>query len=84
VDGKACQNDLDEVVAWGKLVRKTSRCGLGATSPKPILTTLEKFPELYQEKLVKQDGPLLPSFDLNESRRGYLDAIATLNDRRIS
>lgn len=82
IDGKACQKDLDEVVVWGKLVRKTSRCGLGGTSPKPVLTTLEKFPEIYQEKLVKQDGPLLPSFDLNESRRGYLEAISKLNDRR--
>lgn len=82
IDGKACQKDLDEVVVWGKLVRKTSRCGLGGTSPKPILTTLENFPEIYQEKLVKQSGPLLPSFDLNESRRGYLEAISNLNDRR--
>lgn len=82
IDNKACQKDLDEVVVWGKLVRKTSRCGLGGTSPKPILTTLEKFPEIYQAKLVKQVGPLLPSFDLKESRRGYLEAIAELTDRR--
>ncbi|MDI1339918.1 NAD(P)H-dependent oxidoreductase subunit E [Polaromonas sp.] len=81
IDNKACQKDLDEVVVWGKLVRKTSRCGLGGTSPKPILTTLEKFPEIYQAKLVKQVGPLLPSFDLKESRRGYLEAVATLNNR---
>ena len=81
IDGKACQRDLDEVVVWGKMVRKTSRCGLGGTSPKPILTSLENFPEIYQEKLVRQDGPLLPSFDLEESRRGYLEAISTLNDR---
>ncbi|MDP1645285.1 MAG: NAD(P)H-dependent oxidoreductase subunit E [Thiobacillus sp.] len=84
IDNKACQKDLDEVVVWGKLVRKTSRCGLGGTSPKPILTTLEKFPEIYQAKLVKQVGPLLPSFDLKESRRGYLEAVATLNNRSTS
>lgn len=81
IGNKACQKDLDEVVVWGKLVRKTSRCGLGGTSPKPILTTLEKFPEIYQAKLVKQVGPLLPSFDLKESRRGYLEAVAILNNR---
>ena len=82
IEHKACQKDLDEVVIWGKMVRKTSRCGLGSTSPKPILTTLENFPELYQEKLVKQQGPLLPSFDLAESRRGYLEAISTLQQGR--
>jgi [NiFe] hydrogenase diaphorase moiety large subunit len=82
IEHKACQKDLDEVVVWGKMVRKTSRCGLGSTSPKPILTTLENFPELYQEKLVKQQGPLLPSFDLAESRRGYLEAISTMQQGR--
>jgi len=84
IDGKACQKDLDEVVVWGKMVRKTSRCGLGATSPKPILTTLQSFPDIYQEKLVTQNGPLLPSFDLKESRRGYLEAITALNERGIA
>lgn len=81
IDGKACQRDLDEAAAWGNMIRKTSRCGLGGTSSKPILTTMEKFPELYQKKLKEQDGPLLPSFDLEESRRGYLEALSELNDR---
>lgn len=71
IAGKACQKDLDDIVSWGKLVRKTSRCGLGATSPKPILTTLEKFPEIYQKKLVQQKGPLLPSFDLDYALSGH-------------
>jgi [NiFe] hydrogenase diaphorase moiety large subunit len=82
IEHKACQKDLDEVVAWGEVVHKTSRCGLGSAAPKPILTTLENFPELYQQMLIQQQGPLLPSFDLNESRRGYLEAISTLNQRR--
>ena len=79
---RATQHDLDEIVSWGELVKKTSRCGLGATSPKPMLSLLDNFPELVQEKVVRQKGPLLPAFDLNESRRGYLDAITILIDRR--
>lgn len=70
IAGRACQRDLDEVVSWGNLVRSTSRCGLGETSSNPILTTLEKFPEIYQEKLVQQAGPLLPSFDLDAALLG--------------
>lgn len=70
IAGRACQRDLDEVVSWGNLVRSTSRCGLGETSSNPILTTLEKFPEIYQEKLVQQAGPLLPSFDLDSALLG--------------
>lgn len=69
--GRACQQDLNEVVQWGTMVRKTSRCGLGGTSPKPILTTLERFPEIYQAKLVQPKGPLLPSFDLEAALAAY-------------
>lgn len=71
IAGRATQQDLDEMVSWGNIVRHTSRCGLGATSPKPILTTLNKFPELYQQKLVVQKGPLLPSFDMAAALSTY-------------
>lgn len=71
IGGRATQKDLDDVVNWGTLVRGTSRCGLGTTSPKPILTTLEKFPHIYQQKLVQAKGPLLPSFDLKAALEGY-------------
>ena len=70
IAGRACQQDLDEVVSWGNLVRSTSRCGLGATSPNPILSTLQQFPEIYQAKLTRQQGVLLPSFDLGAALQG--------------
>ncbi len=71
IDGKACQQDLDEITNWSKLLKGTSRCGLGTAAPNPILTTLDKFPEIYQGKLVKQNSPLLPSFDMKEAMRGH-------------
>jgi [NiFe] hydrogenase diaphorase moiety large subunit len=71
IAGRATQQDLDDMISWGNIVRHTSRCGLGATSPKPILTTLNKFPELYQQKLVVQQGPLLPSFDMAAALSTY-------------
>lgn len=64
IAGRASQQDLDDMVRWGAMVRAMSRCGLGGTSPKPILTTMEKFPELYRTRLVKETTALLPSFDL--------------------
>lgn len=78
IAGNACQKDLDEAVSWGNLVRKTSRCGLGATSPKPILTTLSKFPEIYQERLREQEGALLLSFDRDAAVGGYEKAMTAL------
>ncbi len=78
IDGKACQQDLDEIVSWGTLVKSTSRCGLGATSPNPILTTLNKFPEIYKKKLVVPKGPLLPSFDMDAALTGHKNAYKIL------
>ena len=71
IAGKGCQQDLDEITSWSKLLKGTSRCGLGTASPNPILATLEKFPEIYQEKLVEQKGPLLPSFDMEEAMSAH-------------
>ncbi len=71
IDGRGCQQDLDEIVEWSKLLKGTSRCGLGTAAPNPILATLDKFPEIYAEKLVEQKGPLLPSFDLEEALSGH-------------
>ena len=49
--GRADQSDLDDMVQWGGVIAKTSRCGLGTTSPNPILTTLVKFPEIYSDRI---------------------------------
>ncbi len=62
LDGRGCQQDLEDIVNWGHLL-KTSRCGLGVTTPNPLLTTLRKFPEIYRRKLRQANGPLLASFN---------------------
>lgn len=82
--GKATQKDLDDVTIWGKIIKSTSRCGLGTTSPKPILTTLDQFPELYQEKIVIQKGPLLPSFDMDNALSHHDNAHKELNNNKCS
>lgn len=63
VRGFGSERDLQELEAWGKLIKCTSRCGLGQTSPNPILTTLQSFPELYRAKVRKGDE-VLTEFDL--------------------
>ncbi len=61
--GLGTGSDLRDLEAWGKLVKATSRCGLGQTSPNPILTTLKSFPELYAAK-VREGVAFVPEFDL--------------------
>lgn len=78
IAGTAAQQDLDDCDNWGKLMRSTSRCGLGTTAAKPILTTMKSFPELYRDRLTAGDGPLLPSFDLKKALQGHEDAFQVL------
>jgi [NiFe] hydrogenase diaphorase moiety large subunit len=76
--GRADQSDLDDMVRWGGVIAKTSRCGLGTTSPNPILTTLAKFPEIYSDRLYEPTGDLLPSFDIGAALGGYAMAMEQL------
>ena len=64
--GRGTNSDLADLEAWGKTIKAMSRCGLGQTSPNPILTTLQNFREIYQAK-VRSDRPFIPDFDLKEA-----------------
>jgi [NiFe] hydrogenase diaphorase moiety large subunit len=63
VEGKGTAADLRDLETWGRLIKCTSRCGLGQTSPNPILTTLKSFPELYEAKIRKGED-FVPGLDL--------------------
>jgi [NiFe] hydrogenase diaphorase moiety large subunit len=65
-DGLGTEGDLCDLEAWGKLVKSTSRCGMGQTSPNPILTTMKSFPELYEARIRKGEE-FVPTFDLAEA-----------------
>ncbi|MDD8027358.1 MAG: NAD(P)H-dependent oxidoreductase subunit E [Acidobacteriota bacterium] len=66
--GKGTVRDLEEIEAWGKMIKATSRCGLGQTSPNPILTTLQNFREMYMAK-VDAGRAFISEFDLEEAIR---------------
>jgi [NiFe] hydrogenase diaphorase moiety large subunit len=66
VGGKGTPSDIAEIEAWGKTIKAMSRCGLGQTSPNPILTTLQNFREMYEAK-VRRDEAFIPEFDLAAS-----------------
>ncbi len=63
MEGKGTIRDLDEIEAWGKTVKAMSRCGLGQTSPNPILTTIQNFREMYLAR-IHADRAFIPEFDL--------------------
>ena len=69
--GHATRNDLKEMENIGLVMQQSSHCGLGVTAPKPVLDTLEKFPEIYSNRLANRGFE--PAFDLDaalsESRK---------------
>ncbi len=54
LEGKGPPDDLDYLERLGNTVKVASRCGLGQTSPNPILTSLKNFRSEY-EKLVSEN-----------------------------
>ena len=48
-EGKATEKDLETLSTLGKVIKDTALCGLGQTSPNPVLSTLDNFYEEYVE-----------------------------------
>ncbi len=69
MNGKAEPADLELMKTLGHTVKTASRCGLGQTSPNPILSTLEKFPEVYEKLVHESKEGLQASFDINAALR---------------
>ena len=64
MEGRGEEEDLDRLQRLGASIKLASRCGLGQTSPNPILSSLEKFRPAYERLLRKDPGALRASFDL--------------------
>ena len=52
--GEGTRKDLGKIKEIGSAMQKGSLCGLGQTSPNPVLSTMKYFPEEY-EALLKKD-----------------------------
>ncbi|MEA5072463.1 MAG: NADH-quinone oxidoreductase subunit NuoF [Petrimonas sp.] len=48
-DGKGTGEDLEKLENLSSVIKDTSLCGLGQTSPNPVLSTLNNFQEEYRE-----------------------------------
>lgn len=71
--GQGESKDLESLQSLGNTIIQTSRCGLGHTSPKPILSTIENFPLVYAALL--KDHP--------DGRQAGFDIQSALNESRI-
>ena len=70
-DDKGTEDDLSLLRNLSTVVKDTSLCGLGQTSPNPILSTMENF---YDEYLAHVIDHKCPSGQCKSFRRYYIDA----------
>ncbi len=68
------QNDINKILKWGKIMRYSSRCGLGQTAPNSLIQAIEKFPDFVNEYLTA-DNVLNKNFNLKEAVQDYEKAI---------
>ena len=59
--------DLDYLQQLGESIKMASRCGLGQTSPNPVLSTLENFRPAYEERLSDPVEGEHSSFDIHSA-----------------
>jgi [NiFe] hydrogenase diaphorase moiety large subunit len=64
INGKGTPEDLDYLEKLGNTVKTASRCGLGQTSPNPILTSVKNFKSVYQKLVKPADDGMNPAFDI--------------------
>lgn len=62
--GNGTLKDLEEIKNLGTLVKAASRCGLGQTSPNPLLTSIENFSDYFKSK-VRPTTDFNSQFDLS-------------------
>jgi [NiFe] hydrogenase diaphorase moiety large subunit len=62
--GEGSQEDLAYLQRLGESVKFTSRCGLGQTSPHPILSTLKNFRPVYNALVKENPDGFSKSFNI--------------------
>jgi NADH-quinone oxidoreductase subunit F len=62
--GKAKESDIDELERLSIIIKDTSLCGLGQSSPNPVLSTINHFRHEYLEHIRNKKCPAAVCLDL--------------------
>ncbi len=63
-DGRGSPEDLKYLRELSETVKFTSRCGLGQTSPNPVLSLLDRFRPALEARLRPSSNEFWPTFDI--------------------
>jgi len=64
IAGKGEPSDLDYLQELGESIKISSRCGLGQTSPNPVLSTMKNFRGVYERLVKRSKDGLMQPFDI--------------------
>ena len=65
--GQGVPQDLEYLENLAMTVKSGSRCGLGQTSPNPVLSVLKSFPEACRERVREPESAFQPAFDIRKA-----------------
>ena len=86
-NGHANPQDVEYLRSLSATIIETSRCGLGTTSPNPVLSTLAHFPLVYSVVTKPSEDGLQATFDIQsaiENARGIAKRRSFVFDRDFS
>lgn len=67
MNGLGERSDLEYLKDLSKTIIETSRCGLGHTSPNPVLSSMKAFPLVYSALIKERPEGLQAGFDIQQA-----------------
>ncbi len=68
--GHAEKKDLVDIIEWSKIIKTTSRCGLGQMSSNSLNDAIQKFPEIFERSL-SENTDFNRAFNLDHAIEEY-------------
>jgi [NiFe] hydrogenase diaphorase moiety large subunit len=68
--GHAEEDDLEDIKEWSKIIKTTSRCGLGKMSSTALNNAILKFPEVFKAQL-SENTDFNKAFNLRDATVDY-------------
>jgi [NiFe] hydrogenase diaphorase moiety large subunit len=68
--GNGIKKDLEDTKDWAKIIKQSSRCGLGKTSTNCLLTAMLKFPEVFDNQL-QEESDFSHAFEMETATKDF-------------
>jgi [NiFe] hydrogenase diaphorase moiety large subunit len=69
--GLCSQEDIVEIKQWGKIIKLSSRCGLGKSSPNCLIFAFDKFRDYFNLKVPPSNENKNVEFDMEDAVQEY-------------